>query len=106
MKLLLQCYEWVLHKAQQLDWSEDSAKALIVIGDSEPHPPSYTDQNISWHTELDIMKGMAVKVYGVYCNRHESNAKHFYQELADRTGGCLLKLVNFNLITEMFIGGI
>ena len=57
-----QCYEWVLHKAQQLDWSEHSAKALVVIGDCEPHPPSYTDQRINWHDELDLLKGMGVKV--------------------------------------------
>lgn len=95
----------MLHKAQQLDWSEDSAKALVVIGDSEPHPPSYTDQNISWHTELDILRGMDVKVYGVFCSAYSKNATYFYQELAERTGGCHLKLDNFNLITEMFIGG-
>ncbi|VDI08916.1 Hypothetical predicted protein [Mytilus galloprovincialis] len=99
-----ECYEWALHKAQQLDWSEDSAKALVVIGDCEPHPPSYTDQKINWHTELDVLKGMGVKVYGVFCNSGEGNAKKFYEELADRTGGCLLRLANFSLITEMFLG--
>ncbi|VDI13275.1 Hypothetical predicted protein [Mytilus galloprovincialis] len=99
-----ECYEWALHKAQQLDWSEDSAKALVVIGDHEPHPPSYTDQNINWHTELDVLKGMGVKVYGVFCNSIEGNARKFYEELADRTGGCLLRLANFSLITEMFLG--
>ena len=57
-----QCYEWVLKKAQQLDWSEDSAKALVVIGDAEPHPPSYTDQSIHWRDELDVLTGMDVKV--------------------------------------------
>lgn len=60
--LLFQCYEWVLRKAQMLDWSEDSAKALVVIGDCEPHPPSYTDQNIFWKDEVDVLKGMGVKV--------------------------------------------
>ena len=45
-----------------MDWSEESAKALVVIGDCEPHPPSYTDQHINWRTELDVLKGMGVKV--------------------------------------------
>lgn len=99
-----ECYEWALHKAQQLDWTEDSAKALVVIGDHEPHPPSYTDQKINWHTELDVLKGMGVKVYGVFCNSADGNAKKFYEELADRTGGCFLRLANFSLITEMFLG--
>lgn len=60
------CYEWVLYKAKQLDWSEESAKALVVIGDCEPHPPSYTDQKINWHSELDILKGMGVKVFYMF----------------------------------------
>ena len=57
-----QAYEWVLHKAQQLEWSENSAKALVMIGDAIPQAPSYTDQHTNWHTELDILKGMGVKV--------------------------------------------
>ena len=60
------CYEWVLYKAKQLDWSEESAKALVIIGDCEPHPPSYTDQKINWHLELDILKGMGVKVFNLF----------------------------------------
>ncbi|VDI75052.1 Hypothetical predicted protein [Mytilus galloprovincialis] len=100
-----ECYELVLQKAQQLDWTEDSAKALVVIGDCEPHPPSYTDQKINWHDELNALKAMEVKVYGVYCNSgYLSRAEKFYEELAERTGGCLLKLANFSLITEMFLG--
>lgn len=63
--LMLQCYEWVLRKAQLLDWSEDAAKALVVIGDCEPHPPGYTDQAINWHQELDVLVGMNVKVSGM-----------------------------------------
>ena len=48
-----------------MDWCETSAKAFIVIGDSAPHPPSYTDQAISWHTELDVLVGMGVKVRNI-----------------------------------------
>ena len=62
-----QCYEWALRKAQLLDWSENSAKAMVLIGDCEPHPPSYTDQRVNWHEELDLLKGMGVKVGG-YCH--------------------------------------
>ncbi|KAJ8304723.1 hypothetical protein KUTeg_018306, partial [Tegillarca granosa] len=98
-----ECYEWVLKKAQQLDWSEDSAKALVVIGDCEPHPPSYTDQNIDWHAELDVLKGMEVKVYGVHCGG-PCLASQFYMELAEQSDGCYLNLKHFNLITDMFLG--
>ncbi|XP_067664812.1 uncharacterized protein [Haliotis asinina] len=97
-----ECYEWVLRKAQQLDWSEDSAKALVVIGDAEPHPPSYTDQNINWRDELDLLTGMGVKVYGVNAGR-SGNAVHFYKELAERSGGCFLELRHLDVITDMFL---
>ncbi|XP_021368606.1 uncharacterized protein LOC110460174 [Mizuhopecten yessoensis] len=98
-----ECYEWALRKAQQLDWSEDSAKAFVLIGDCEPHPPSYTDQRINWREEMEVLKGMGVKVYGVYCKAYTSPAEHFYGLLSEETGGCLLKLVHFSLITEMFL---
>lgn len=98
-----ECYEWALRKAQQLDWSEHSAKAFVVIGDCEPHPPSYTDQRINWRDELDVLKGMGVKVYGVHCQRGKTASENFYAVLAEETGGCLLKLAHFNLITEMFL---
>ena len=57
-----QCYEWVLRKAQGLDWSEDSAKALVVIGDALPHPPGYTDAQVFWKDELTLLTGMGIKV--------------------------------------------
>ena len=57
-----QCYEWVLHEATQLDWSEDAAKALVVIGDDVPHPPCVTDQSVSWKTEAQLLKAQGVKV--------------------------------------------
>ena len=58
----MQCYEWVLRKAQGLDWAENSAKALVVIGDEKPHDPFYTDANVFWKEELDVLIGMGVKV--------------------------------------------
>lgn len=60
--IVFQAYEWALRKAQQLDWSENSAKAFVVIGDDVPHHPVYTDQNVFWQDELDILIGMGVKV--------------------------------------------
>ncbi|KAL4218460.1 hypothetical protein ACF0H5_023194 [Mactra antiquata] len=97
-----EAYEWALRKAQQLDWSVDSAKALVIIGDELPHAPSYTDQNLFWKDEVDVLAGMGVKVYGVQAmNRNES--KPFYEELAERTNGFYLQLKDFNLITDMFL---
>ena len=64
----LQCYEWALRKAQQLDWSEDSAKAFVMIGDCAPHEVSYTTLRINWHEELEVLVGMGVKVTIVVSN--------------------------------------
>ncbi|KAL3866875.1 hypothetical protein ACJMK2_044128 [Sinanodonta woodiana] len=108
-----ECYEWVLRKSQQLDWSEDSAKALVVIGDCEPHPPSYTDQSINWHVDLErdgsqgeqsnfLYAKHGVMVYGVQAYQKQSS-QQFYEELADHTGGYYLHLRNFDLITDMFL---
>ena len=60
----------MLHQTQQLDWSEDSAKALVMIGDSPPHEVSYTDQQINWHDELDVLTGMSIKVSGQFEKKH------------------------------------
>ncbi|XP_050403321.1 uncharacterized protein LOC126819361 [Patella vulgata] len=97
-----ECYEWVLRKAQTLDWAEDSAKALVVIGDSPPHGVGYTDQQINWHQELELLTGMGVKVYGVHAGG-STVSRPFYEELADRSGGCYIPLQHFDAITDMFL---
>ncbi|GFO13410.1 von Willebrand factor type a [Plakobranchus ocellatus] len=97
-----ECYELVLKKAQQLDWSEESAKALVMIGDLYPHPPSYTDQHISWRDELDVLTGIGVRVYGVQAGQSSAGGL-FYRELAEVSGGCYLNLSHMDVITDMFL---
>jgi len=48
-----ECYELALREANSFSWSEDTSKAVVIIGDEVPHPPSYTDQKINWFDELD-----------------------------------------------------
>ena len=45
-----------------MDWSEDSAKAFVMIGDEPPHHSGFTDQNLFWKDEVDVLAGMGVKV--------------------------------------------
>ncbi|XP_070566338.1 uncharacterized protein [Ptychodera flava] len=97
-----ECYEWVLRCAQRLDWSQDSAKALVVIGDDLPHPVSYTDQNVNWHEELVTLKEMSIKVYGVKA-QNNSYSTPFYEEIADQTGGAYIQFKHFSVITDMFL---
>ena len=59
----------MLHEAsRRLSWSNDdqSTKALVILGDATPHPPSYTDQNIYWKKEVEILKNKGVKVIMIY----------------------------------------
>src|SRR5262245_23929466 len=46
-----ECYELVLHDAQELAWSPMATKALVLIGDDVPHPPAQTPQKLNWRTE-------------------------------------------------------
>ncbi|WAR00437.1 UBIQP-like protein [Mya arenaria] len=85
-----------------LDWAEDSAKALVIIGDDVPHTVSFTDQHVFWKDELDVLTGMDVKVYGVHA-LSTTHGEPFYRELADRSGGYYLKLKDLKLITDMFL---
>eukprot|EP00009_Paramoeba_aestuarina_P009245 CAMPEP_0201522374 /NCGR_PEP_ID=MMETSP0161_2-20130828/17150_1 /ASSEMBLY_ACC=CAM_ASM_000251 /TAXON_ID=180227 /ORGANISM="Neoparamoeba aestuarina, Strain SoJaBio B1-5/56/2" /LENGTH=472 /DNA_ID=CAMNT_0047921197 /DNA_START=75 /DNA_END=1490 /DNA_ORIENTATION=+ len=98
-----EAYEWALHKARQLSWrtEEDVGKAVVLIADAEPHPPSYTSANIFWQDELEMLADMGVKVYGVQALH--TGATPFYQRLAERSGGLHIRFNNFHLITEMFL---
>lgn len=96
------CYEWVLRKAQSLDWSEDSAKALVIIGDEKPHAVDYTDARVIWREELNVLTGMGIKVYGVRA-LNASSAEPFYEEISDVSGGHYLRLSQFDIITDMFL---
>ncbi|XP_072029279.1 uncharacterized protein [Amphiura filiformis] len=96
------CYEWVLKKSQELDWTEDAAKALVILGDVVPHGVNHTDQGLNWHDELDRLCQRDIKVYGVRVRTYEP-AADFYQHLAEKSGGAYIKFQHFSVITEMFL---
>jgi hypothetical protein len=75
-----------------------------MIGDDIPHSPGYTDQNVHWREEVDVLGGMGVKVYGIHA-MNNARSRPFYQEIARRTGGCYVQFKNFAVITEMFLAG-
>lgn len=79
-------YELALQEARKkLTWREDSAKALVMIGDEVPHAPSYTTEKINWWEELDMLVGMGVKVYGVRA-LNSTHSIPFYDTLSERSG--------------------
>lgn len=95
-------YELVLREANKLSWDPNAAKALVVIGDECPHPPSYTTEKINWWHELDALIEKNVKVYGVHALGGHHSAP-FYSELSERSGAASINFNNFNLITDMFL---
>eukprot|EP01105_Mastigella_eilhardi_P002248 TRINITY_DN1271_c1_g1_i1.p1 TRINITY_DN1271_c1_g1~~TRINITY_DN1271_c1_g1_i1.p1 ORF type:complete len:696 (-),score=193.35 TRINITY_DN1271_c1_g1_i1:77-2164(-) len=97
-----EAYEWGLRQATQMAWREDSSKALVMIGDYFPHPPSYTTEDIFWKDEVAKLSALGVKIYGVQA-MSITNARPFYEELARLTGGVYLTFSNFALITDMFL---
>eukprot|EP00727_Mastigamoeba_balamuthi_P003492 m51a1_g1314 putative von willebrand factor type a (571) ;mRNA; r:221805-223707 len=97
-----EAYEWGLRVAQELSWREESSKALVMIGDCQPHPPSYTTERVFWKDEVDKLAARGVKIYGVHA-LNNLEFKDFYEEMARRSGGVYINFVNFSLITDMFL---
>jgi len=99
---LPEAYEYVLREVQNLSWDPNHSKALIMIGDEIPHPPSYTTEKIFWKDELAKLRDAGIVVYGVQA-LNQGNATPFYSEISTQTGGFHLHLRDFALITEMFV---
>lgn len=98
-----EAYELALRTAsREISWTEGYSKALVMIGDEVPHPPSFTTEAINWFDELDDLAAKQVKVYGV----RALNSNHsipFYEEMAERTGAISIHFSSFHLIVDMFL---
>eukprot|EP01117_Protostelium_nocturnum_P013532 TRINITY_DN5055_c0_g1_i1.p1 TRINITY_DN5055_c0_g1~~TRINITY_DN5055_c0_g1_i1.p1 ORF type:complete len:685 (-),score=202.76 TRINITY_DN5055_c0_g1_i1:15-2069(-) len=97
-----EAYELALREATKCSWSKNSSKALVMIGDEVPHPPSYTTEQISWYQETDNLADLGVKIYGMRA-LNVNHAIPFYEEISERTGGLPIKFDNFDMIVEMFL---
>ncbi len=97
-----ECYEYVLRKAQSMNWRLNSNKILVLIGDDQPHAPSYhlNKLKIDWKTEANKLKDMGVQIVSVQA-RDNTYANSFYQGIADITSGCRLRLTQFNQVADM-----
>ncbi|KAI6195914.1 VWFA domain-containing protein [Aphelenchoides besseyi] len=90
-----ECYELVLHEAQEFQWTSGWSHVLVMIGDEVPHEPNENPQYLNWRDELEKLRQMNVVVYGVQA-RNQEHAKQFYAKCAERTGGIHLPLAQFN----------
>ncbi|XP_033751973.1 LOW QUALITY PROTEIN: uncharacterized protein LOC117335841 [Pecten maximus] len=99
-----ECYELVLHEVQSLNWTPGSQRALVMLGDNNPHEPGYPQnkKKLNWRTEADNLSKMGVRIYSVQCQDY-SGADHFYQTIAEKTDGHYLKLAQFTNIFDFIM---
>ena len=58
-----ECYELVLHQVRtQLNWTPGSQRALVLIGDAEPHGVDYPQNKlkIDWKKEVSALRDIMV----------------------------------------------
>ncbi len=97
-----ECYELVLHEAQELSWRPDAKRVLVLIGDDVAHTPEDNPQHLNWRTEVVALAAHGISIYAVQALNKRS-AMAFYKEMAATSGGFHLSLGQFSEITAMLI---
>lgn len=90
-----EAYEWAMHTAhKQFEWdpSRSCAKVLIVVGDSYPHPPSYTTQHLYWRDEVAKLAQDGIRVFGVCAAGSSAFSVAFMREISRISGGVFIDL--------------
>lgn len=100
-----ECYELVLSNLQDLNWSLNSRKIVVMIGDDVAHGSYYSlnKNHLDWRVECDKLKKLGVQIYAVQAlsRRH---AVSFWRELAERTSGFHLGLGQFSDVMSLILG--
>lgn len=105
-----ECYELALHEARDMGWTEgvDSGRALVLIGDDEPHTPDYpgNTKKLDWANEVIALREIGVKVYPLQClySPHRQTVNAFWSQIAELSGSALLKLTDFNESAHNLMG--
>jgi len=103
---LPECYELVFNRARELSWRSDATKVLVVVGDSIPHTIDYhlNRDRLNWRAEVYELGQMGISIYGVHCmSGIRQEARHFYQELAEMTGGYYITLDQFSAVHDLLL---
>lgn len=99
-----ECYELVLHEVRtKLSWTPGTQRALVMIGDCNPHEPNYPQNTmkLNWRNEADSLAKIGVRIYSVQCGG--STDLHFYSDIAKRTQGKHLKLGDFKNLFDFLM---
>ena len=97
-----ECYELVLHEAQELSWRPEAKRVLVMIGDSIPHTPEDNPQHLDWRTEVAALAASGINIYAVQALNYKPSMA-FYREMAETSAGFHLSLGQFAEITAMLI---
>lgn len=99
-----ECYELVLYEVRnKLSWTPGTQRALVMIGDCNPHEPDYPQNKLKldWRKEADGLAEIGCRIYSVQCG--SNGADHFYSDIAKRTHGQHLKLNDFKNIFDFLM---
>jgi hypothetical protein len=97
-----ECYELVLHEAQQFSWRPEAKRVLVMIGDDVAHESGDNPHHLDWRAEVAALAAQGISIYSVQA-LNRSNALAFYRSMAEVTGGFHLSLGQFSEITAMLI---
>ncbi|KAL7575089.1 hypothetical protein ACA910_000457 [Epithemia clementina (nom. ined.)] len=99
-----EAYEYVLREVKSLAWSPTCVRrALVMIGDSNPHTIHNNKYDIDWRQECRDLAKMDIRVHGVHALGY-NHSRNFYQEIARLTGGLYLELSQFSSIRDLILG--
>ena len=98
-----EAYEYVLHKAQELNWYSDSVRSLVIIGDAPPHSKEINPHKLDWKEEVSKLKTKGVNIYSIQAMNWGENKKikDFFRHMAVETNGYHLYIDQFAYIIEM-----
>ncbi|XP_046566708.1 uncharacterized protein LOC124275270 [Haliotis rubra] len=98
-----ECYELVLRQVgENLSWTPGSNRALVLVGDDNPHEPNFraNKRKIDWREEIRTLHTMGIKIYGVECDNW---ATIFYRTISKETECRHLKIENFTDIFDFLM---
>jgi hypothetical protein len=99
-----EAYEYVLREVQKFDWSSETLRALVIIGDATPHTAAQSPYKIDWKNEVSELNKMGINIYSVQAlNCGDAKAYTFYKQMAQMTNGYHLFLDQFSYIRDMLL---
>jgi hypothetical protein len=98
-----EAYEYVLHKAQNLNWDGDT-KILVLIGDATPHEKNDKNNiyNLDWKIESQKLASMDINIYGVRC-LNNSQSVNFYKTISKISNGYYLEMSELTSIGDLIM---